>query len=61
MDQVLVVFKTLLEFMPYDPRVYALYFVNKMLYSLFPWKRSTSGREKFCDCSPVLNKVVLFK
>ena len=39
---VLQVFKILLEHMPYDPRVYRLYFVNVFFHSMLPMKKETS-------------------
>ena len=40
MADVISVFRVVLNILPYDPRVYPLYFVSSYLYKLLPVKRS---------------------
>lgn len=44
MADVIGVFAVVLNVLPYDPRVYSLYFVSSYLYNLLPMKRSDTAK-----------------
>lgn len=55
MDQISLVLKIVLVVLPYDLRVYPLYFVKKMMYALLP-KNKKNAEKSVCNKYPLFER-----